>query len=167
MTAASAAAGLRLSLPDEAALAAFAQRVAPHLRGGVYVALRGELGAGKTAFVRAVLRALGHAGVVRSPTFTLVERYTLAQFELLHLDLYRLADAREVESLGIRDCFGFGAVVMIEWPERAEVELPTADVELTFSYVGDGRAVAARAGSDSGSQLLVAIAAKASLEELP
>jgi tRNA threonylcarbamoyladenosine biosynthesis protein TsaE len=128
-------------LPDEAALAAFAARLAPHLRGGLYVALRGELGTGKTAFARALLRALGHHGVVRSPTFTLLERYPLAGLELLHLDLYRLADPREVEAIGVRECFAGDRLVLVEWPERAGDLLPAPDLELRFEYAAAGRAV--------------------------
>ena len=146
-------------LPDEAAMARLGATLAAALRGGEFVALRGPLGAGKTTLTRALLRAAGHAGPVRSPTFTLVEPYALPAYALLHLDLYRLGDAEELEMLGVRERFG-EAVVVIEWPERGAGWLPPADIELALDFAAEGRSLTVRAGA-AGAHLAAALAAAA------
>src|SRR5690606_31263679 len=108
-------------------------------RGGGLVTLSGELGAGKTSLVRGLMRALGHAGIVRSPTYTLIEPYEFDGQRVLHLDLYRLASVAELEPLGVRDEFGGDALLVIEWPERAAGALPAADLEITLTSTGAGR----------------------------
>ncbi len=90
--------------------------------------LLGDLGAGKTTLVRAVLRALGVRGAVRSPTYTLMERYPLAEGSALHMDLYRLGDPEELEFLGLRDESGPGEIMLVEWPQRGARHLPAADL---------------------------------------
>jgi tRNA threonylcarbamoyl adenosine modification protein YjeE len=100
-----------------------ARRIAPRLRVGDTVALKGELGAGKTTLARAVLRALGVTGDVPSPSFTLVQEYDTARLKILHCDLYRINDRTELAELGIEDALCEGAV-LIEWPERAESCIP-------------------------------------------
>lgn len=137
-----------LQLPDEAAMARLGAQLAHALRGTEYIALRGPLGAGKTTLARALLRAAGHRGPVRSPTFTLVEPYALAQFQVLHLDLYRLADADELEMLGVRERFG-EAVLLIEWPERGTGWLPEPDLELQLDFADEGRTVAVYAAAEA------------------
>ena len=148
-----------IALPDEAAMVRLGAALAAALRGGEYVALRGPLGAGKTTLTRALLRAAGHAGPVRSPTFTLVEPYALAAYALLHLDLYRLGDAEELEMLGVRERFG-EAVVVIEWPECGAGWLPPADIELALDFAAEGRALTVRAGA-AGAHLAAALSAAA------
>lgn len=104
------------------------------------VHLRGDLGAGKSTLARALLRALGVQGAIRSPTYTLVERYPLATGgEAWHLDLYRIADAGELEFLGLDG--GEATLWLVEWPERGSGSLPAADLVVSLSVQGDGRRV--------------------------
>lgn len=102
---------------------ALAARLAGLLRSGDVVALHGDLGAGKTSFVRGILRALGHQGEVPSPTFSLVQQYETGSLEIWHFDFYRLESGEEVRELGIEDALASG-VSLIEWPERAPDQLP-------------------------------------------
>jgi tRNA threonylcarbamoyladenosine biosynthesis protein TsaE len=95
--------------------------------------LTGELGAGKTTFARGFLNALGVAGAVRSPTYTLLELHELPALTALHIDLYRLRDAAELESLGLREWARPGCLWLIEWPERGGDRVPPPDLTLTFA----------------------------------
>ena len=106
---------------------------------GVVLYLHGELGAGKTTCVRSLLRALGVVGLVRSPTYTLVENYVLAALTCVHVDLYRLQALTEVDELGLRDLLGPGCLLMVEWPEKGASALPPADLQLTLLYSNDAR----------------------------
>jgi tRNA threonylcarbamoyladenosine biosynthesis protein TsaE len=106
---------------------------------GAVLYLHGDLGAGKTTCVRSLLRALGVTGLVRSPTYTLVETYILAALTCVHVDLYRLQAQSEIDELGLRDLAGPGCLILVEWPERGGVALPPADLDLTLRYAGDGR----------------------------
>jgi tRNA threonylcarbamoyladenosine biosynthesis protein TsaE len=103
------------------------------------VHLHGELGAGKTTLVRGLLRELGVAGTVRSPSFTLLETYLCGAHTVLHADLYRLASNGDVASLGLRDEMRPGVLLLVEWPERATDSLPVADVQLRLSMQGAWR----------------------------
>ena len=100
----------------------------------VVVAIRGELGAGKTTLVGGLLNSLGLSGPARSPTYTLIEPYVLGARAIYHLDLYRLVDPAEVEALGVRDLLAEDAVLLIEWPEKGGDFVPAADVELSITY---------------------------------
>ncbi len=126
-------------LADEAATRALGAALARTLEGGGVVLLHGDLGAGKTTLARGFLRALGHAGAVRSPTYTLLEPYTVAAGAVYHLDLYRLADAEELDYLGLRDLDEPGATFLVEWPERGRGALPPADLEVRLDHAGDAR----------------------------
>ena len=106
---------------------------------GAVVYLQGELGAGKTTCVRSLLRTLGVTGLVRSPTYTLVETYSLAALTCVHVDLYRLQVLTEVDELGLRDMVGPGYLLLVEWPEKGAGALPPDDLELTLRYAGDAR----------------------------
>ncbi len=114
-------------------------RLRAAMDGGGVVYLHGDLGAGKTTFVRGFLRSLGHQGAVKSPTYTLVEPYEIAGRRIYHLDLYRLGDPEDLDYLGIRDMLDDEAVLLVEWPERGAGELPPADIRLDIEYLGAGR----------------------------
>jgi len=119
------------------------------------VVLTGELGAGKTTFVAGALAALGHASPVRSPTYTLVEPYELGGRTVAHGDLYRLRHPGELDDIGLRDLLQPGALVFIEWPERAEGRLGTPDLALDFRYAADGgRHVSVRSQTTLGQLVL-------------
>jgi tRNA threonylcarbamoyladenosine biosynthesis protein TsaE len=107
-----------IKLPDAAATEALGAALAVGVAPGRVLHLRGDLGAGKTTVVRGVLRALGHEGKVKSPTYTLVEPYALSSLNLYHFDFYRLKNAEEWESSGFREYFGPQAACLVEWPER-------------------------------------------------
>ena len=145
---------LRFEAPTLADTQALAARLSAHLRAGDVVFLRGDLGAGKTAFAAGALRALGHRGAVKSPTFTLVEPYELTALTLYHFDLYRLQDAAELELLGVRDYFAGEAVCLVEWPERGAGVLPPPDVDIEIVSTGDRRSLSMTAGSPRGEAVL-------------
>ena len=130
------------SAEDTAALGAAVAGALAGRSGGV-VYLSGPLGAGKTTLARGVLRALGVRGAIRSPTYTLLEPYELAGGGagalLVHLDLYRLADERELEPLGLRDYPPERCWWLVEWPERAAGRLPPADLHVTLAHDGERR----------------------------
>ena len=128
---------MRLALADSAATERAGASLAAVLpQEDMVLYLQGDLGAGKTTLVRGLLRALGHASRVPSPTYTLVEPYTLGRRELKHLDLYRIADPEELAFLGVRD---MGGVLLIEWPERGEHFLPLPDLVCRLRTAPPGR----------------------------
>ncbi len=118
------------------------------------VFLSGDLGAGKTTFTRGFLHACGYTGVVKSPTYTLVEPYNLEGFVLYHFDLYRLGDPDELEFTGARDCFGEHAICLIEWPEMAEGALPQPDLRCDLRVDGTGRILSVCADTGRGAHWL-------------
>ena len=130
-----------LTLADTAATEALGKRLAAWLTPGKTVYLRGELGAGKTTLVRGLLRALGHQGAVKSPTYTLIEPYEFQNFSVIHCDFYRISDPAELMFLGLSDMLEQRPVLLIEWPEQAagSPELPAADVIIDLAYTDTGR----------------------------
>ncbi|MDP3589913.1 MAG: tRNA (adenosine(37)-N6)-threonylcarbamoyltransferase complex ATPase subunit type 1 TsaE, partial [Methylobacter sp.] len=108
------------------------------------VFLHGELGAGKTTLVRGFLRAAGYTGAVKSPTYTLVEEYTIGERKIFHFDLYRVADPEELEWIGIRDYFDQDCVCFIEWPDMGKGFLPEPDRVISLVAEGNGRSVVMR-----------------------
>ena len=142
--------------PDEAACAASAAALAlrPALRDA-FVELHGPLGAGKTTFVRHLLRALGVTGRIKSPTYTVVEPYRASTLAISHFDFYRFDDPREFEDAGLRELFAAPGLKLAEWPEKVRAMLPPCDLRLTIEPSDDeARAVRVEACSARGMELL-------------
>ncbi len=142
--------------PDEAACTRFAAHLAlqPALREA-FVELHGPLGAGKTTFVRYLLRALGVTGRIKSPTYAVVEPYALPDLAVSHFDFYRFDDPREWADAGFRDTFAAPGLKLAEWPERAAGMLPVADLRLFIEPFDDGtRRVRIEAATARGLALL-------------
>jgi tRNA threonylcarbamoyladenosine biosynthesis protein TsaE len=137
-------------LATEAATLSLGAALAPCLRGGMVVYLSGELGAGKTTLARGILHALGHAGRVKSPSYTLVEPYKLSKLYLYHFDFYRFTDPKELEEAGFREYFSQETVCLVEWPENAKDLLPAADLTIRLATAGAGRQVEIEAGTEGG-----------------
>ena len=144
-----------IELPDEAAtekLAASFLDAMPEDLAGWTVLLSGELGAGKSTFARALIRALGHSGPVPSPTYTLVEPYDLRRGKVYHVDLYRVSEEGELRYLGWNELDN--GLRLVEWPERAPALLRSADVSLRLAYKADGREAVIEGLSKRGEELL-------------
>ncbi len=136
------------ALADESATLALGGRVASAAQVPQVIFLRGDLGAGKTTFSRGFLHGRGHDGSVKSPTYTLVEPYeTVPGGPVFHLDLYRLGDTQELAYLGLGDYLSVQGILLIEWPERAEAQLPPATLDITLTPDGSGRKAMVRACS--------------------
>jgi tRNA threonylcarbamoyladenosine biosynthesis protein TsaE len=137
--------------PDESGCQACARAVATcaevrHAR----IALEGPLGAGKTAFARALLRALGVKGRIKSPTFALLEPYEVGELSIAHVDLYRMDDPHEFDDAGLRDAIADAGLALVEWPERAGARLPAMDLWLRIEVMEKTGGDANGGGNDSG-----------------
>jgi len=141
-------------LKNEAAQLQLAAAIAVNTQPGTIIFLDGDLGTGKTTLVRGFLQSLGFTGNVKSPTYTLVEPYLIDKQQIYHFDLYRLASPDELEYAGGRDYFDDQSICLIEWPEKAEGYLPTADLVCQLSYQNkagiQGRQCIMSAKSDKG-----------------
>lgn len=126
-------------LPDENATGRAGERLAARLPPGALVFLQGDLGAGKTTLVRGILRGLGHGGSVKSPTYTLMEPYEIGSYLVYHFDFYRIADAQELEFIGIDELMESAALKLVEWPERVLERLPAPDAVVRLHVEGEGR----------------------------
>jgi tRNA threonylcarbamoyladenosine biosynthesis protein TsaE len=154
----------RLHLPDAASTERAGTALAGALRGGLVIALHGDLGTGKTTLVRGVLRALGWTGTVKSPTYSLVEYYPFSSLYLYHFDFYRFADPSEWETAGLADCFRNDSACLVEWPERVAGLLPTPDADCVLTHAPDGgRDLVVTSATPAGDRCRAAIAALAPL----
>ena len=145
---------LHLPLPDIDATARLGQRLASLARAPLLVGLRGDLGAGKTSLVRAWINALVPGTRVKSPTYSLVESYEVDGRSAWHLDLYRIADASELEWLGLDALAEPDAIVLVEWPERGRGALPLPDITIDLGHADGGRTAVLKAVTVVGQRLL-------------
>jgi len=150
---------LTLDLPGEVSTVALGQKMAPLLAPGMVIWLDGDLGAGKTTLVRALLRGLGYEGPVKSPTYTLVEVYVVSSIYWYHFDFYRFSDPEEFADAGLGEYFRSDSVCLVEWPGNAVGYVPPADLVLRFQFVDaapdSGRRLTMAADSDVGRQCLI------------
>lgn len=150
-------------LADEIATIAMGKRIADivksKLKQGITVYLNGDLGAGKTTLTRGFVQGMGHIGNVKSPTYTLVEPYDLSDWQVYHFDLYRLADPEELEYMGIRDYFNDRSCSFIEWPEKGQGMIASADMVIDLAYFDEQRSITLQSASEIGQQLLLALIA--------
>ncbi|MGQ3892123.1 tRNA (adenosine(37)-N6)-threonylcarbamoyltransferase complex ATPase subunit type 1 TsaE [Legionella sp. CNM-4043-24] len=147
-------------LADESASIHLAASFAGCLTAPAVLSFQGEIGAGKTTFIRAMLRALGVTGAIKSPTFSLVESYDCQGLQIHHFDLYRIEDETELEYLGFRDYFTDQAVSCIEWPERAAGNALEVDLRFALAIPDHGRILTIEALSQSGENMLACLAGK-------
>lgn len=142
---------MNLHLASPAATERLGALLAAHLPATAAVLhLEGDLGAGKTTLARALLRSLGVEGPVRSPTYTLIERYDTARGEVAHLDLYRIADPEELEFLALDELAAEARLWLVEWPQRGQGMLPAVDLVLRLAVQGAGRMATLDPVSDTG-----------------
>ena len=155
---------IQLQLADSDATEALGRLLAATRPAQAVLHLQGDLGAGKSTLARALLRELGVRGAIRSPTYTLVERYPIPGGEAWHLDLYRIGDVSELEFLGLDETSA--TLWLVEWPEKAGQALPVADIRLKLGHAAHGRTVQLQAGSAAGRAWLAELGALPSLHDL-
>jgi len=143
-----------IALPDEGSVGQLASRFVPALQSPLAIYLQGDLGAGKTTFARALIHALGYRKRVKSPSYGLLEVYNAGGFKILHLDLYRIESAEELEYLAMRDLFDNKSILLVEWPEKGAAFLPPADLVLKFEEGHAQRFVRVGACSGAGETVL-------------
>lgn len=149
---------LILKIDSEHALADFSAKLIVQLKAGDLIFLNGDLGAGKTTLTRACLRALGYQGVVKSPTYAMVESYSFDNRLLHHFDLYRVRSEEELYAIGIEDYFSSEAICMIEWPANGASVLPKPDLILTLNILSSTtREIKIDFGSERGKKILTEV----------
>jgi len=144
---------VRIRVPTAADMERAGGCAADGIEAGQLIFLEGELGAGKTTWVRGLLRGLGHRGAVKSPTYTLVESYSLGRCNVYHFDLYRLGDPDELENLAFRDYLDGRGVCLVEWPERGMELLPVPDCLIEIQYDNGGRCLTMNSNTQLGESL--------------
>jgi tRNA threonylcarbamoyladenosine biosynthesis protein TsaE len=144
----------QFSLPNLDATTALGNVIAQGLVAGVCIYLNGQLGAGKTTLVRAILQHLGVTGRIKSPTYTIVEEYALANFTIYHFDLYRVADPQELDNLGIREYLRENSVCIFEWADKGFGKIPPADLMVDLHYDTTQRYAKLVANSNLGQKIL-------------
>ncbi|KTD17530.1 tRNA (adenosine(37)-N6)-threonylcarbamoyltransferase complex ATPase subunit type 1 TsaE [Legionella jordanis] len=149
-----------LILPDESRSELLATQLSACLEAPLTLTFSGQIGAGKTTLIRAMLRALGITSAIKSPTFSLVESYQCPKFHVHHFDLYRIHDEAELEYIGFRDYFHKDSVSCIEWPEHAKALLQNTDLNFCFSIKGSGRLLVITAASTAGERILSCLTGK-------
>lgn len=149
---------LTLELVDEPASERFAERLSLCIKAPLVLAFQGDIGAGKTTIIRAMLKKLGVKEAIKSPTFSLVESYQYQNILIHHFDLYRIHHEDELEYLGFRDYFTNHTICCIEWAERAETVLPLIDIRFNLSSKGAGRDMQISAASSTGKKILACLA---------
>ena len=155
---------MHLHLPDAHATDVLGHALAATRPQPAVVHLHGDLGAGKSTLARALLRALGVTGTVRSPTYTLVERYPVEGGEAWHLDLYRIGDPGELDFLGLDE--GGAVLWLVEWPERGRGATPAPDLEVRLAIDGAGRSAELVAGTGTGHGWLARLGERGDLQPL-
>lgn len=148
---------VREFLPDIAASESLGERLADSMPSSAVVFLHGDLGAGKSSIARAMLRRLGVNGPIKSPTYSLVERYSLREGEAVHLDLYRIAETAELEFLGLDELAAQARLWLVEWPEQGSTALPSPDLEIRLAVSGAGREVELEGISGAGREWLAGL----------
>ena len=151
----------QIHISDEKSMLKLGADFSSIITPGTIIFLNGDLGTGKTTLVRGFLRQLGYNGAVKSPTFTLVEDYTLnlsnslvEEYSLYHFDLYRLADAEELDYMGISDYIDDQAIIFIEWPDKGQGFLPEADIILNIIHLGKHRDIEITSQTAKGLRLV-------------
>jgi tRNA threonylcarbamoyladenosine biosynthesis protein TsaE len=144
----------KITIQTAEAMLAFGKQLAQANLEQCVIYLKGQLGAGKTTLVRGILQGMNHTGPVKSPTYTLVETYSLPTHTLYHWDMYRLTDPTELENIGIRDYMQHPAWWLIEWPEHVQSVLPTPDLIIELKVVGEAREISLTPKTEKGKLFL-------------
>jgi len=145
---------LELKLPAEEVLLEFSGKLAQYCVPPLAIYLHGQLGAGKTTFVRGFLRGLGYQGKVKSPSYTLVENYDIQSKSIFHFDFYRIQDPQELDFIGVQDYWQPSSIFLIEWPEKAAALLPPVDLACQLEIAGSGRKLRFQAHTQPGEKVL-------------
>ncbi len=145
-----------INLPSESESDKLALFLARVIEFPLRIYFSGPIGAGKSHLIRKLLQSLGVDTTIKSPTFTIVESYTVAERLFCHLDLYRLSDMEELECIGFREMFSDAQLLLIEWPEKV-ADLPNADISIELSIFDQGRVASLQSNTDRGKKILTSL----------